>query len=98
MTKMMTGDRSQLKPVNPGAAAIDIGPALHMAAVNPDSADTPIRAFGTFTHDLHDLAPHLFRSCGSNPAVPRLSRWNPPASTGSRPLRSWSSTGWRLSL
>ena len=29
---------------------------MHMAAVNPDSSDTPIRAFGTFTHDLHDLA------------------------------------------
>ena len=24
--------------------------------VNPDVTDTPVRAFGTFTHDLHDLA------------------------------------------
>jgi transposase len=49
--------------MNPGAAAIDIGATMHMAAVNPDSDDMPIRAFGTFTHDLHDLAA-WFRSCG----------------------------------
>ncbi len=63
MTKMTTSDRSQLKPVNPSAAAIDIGSTMHMAAVNPDSTDTPIRAFRTFTHDLHDLAV-WFKSCG----------------------------------
>ena len=42
--------------VNPGAAAIDIGSTMHMAAVNPDADDMPVRAFGTFTQDLHDLA------------------------------------------
>ena len=63
MTKMTTGGRSQLKPVNPSAAAIDIGSTMHMAAVNPDCTDTPIRAFGNFTHDLHDLA-RWFKSCG----------------------------------
>jgi transposase len=63
MNKMATGGGSELKPVNPGAAAIDIGSTMHMAAVNPDSTDTPIRAFGTFTHDLHDLA-QWFKSCG----------------------------------
>jgi len=49
--------------VNPSAAAIDIGSTMHMAAVNPDSTDTPIRAFGTFARDLHDLA-QWFKSCG----------------------------------
>ena len=34
-----------------------------MAAVNPDNANEPIRAFGTFTHDLHDLA-EWFSNCG----------------------------------
>ena len=63
MTKMTTADRSQLNLVNPSAAAIDIGSTMHLAAVNPDSTDTPIRAFGTFTHDLHDLA-RWFKSCG----------------------------------
>lgn len=63
MPNMTTVDRSQLNLVNPSAAAIDIGSTMHMAAVNPDSTDTPIRAFGTFTRDLHDLA-RWFESCG----------------------------------
>jgi hypothetical protein len=36
---------------------------MHMAAVNSGATDTPVRAFGTFTRDLHDLA-DWFRSCG----------------------------------
>jgi len=27
-----------------------------MAAVHPDACDMPVRAFGTFTQDLHALA------------------------------------------
>lgn len=53
MPKPMTGDRPELKPVNVGAAAIDIGSKLHMAAVNPACTDIPVREFGTFTQDLH---------------------------------------------
>lgn len=56
MTKIATGGHPELKMVNPTAAAIDIGSTMHMAAVNPDACDTPVRAFGTFTQDLHDLA------------------------------------------
>lgn len=52
-----------LKPVNAGAAAIDIGSTMHMAAVNPEYSDEPIRTFGTFTHDLHNLA-DWFTECG----------------------------------
>jgi transposase len=63
MTKTLTGGHPELKMVNPTAAAIDIGSTMHMAAVNPDACDTPVRAFGTFTQDLHDLA-DWFRSCG----------------------------------
>ena len=63
MTKTVTGDHPELKMVNPTAAAIDIGSTMHMAAANPDACDTPVRAFGTFTKDLHDLA-DWFRSCG----------------------------------
>ena len=58
-----TGDRPELKPVNVGAAAIDIGSKMHMAAVDPTCTDTPVRAFGTFTQDLHDLA-DWFKACG----------------------------------
>ena len=36
---------------------------MHMAAVNPACTDVPVRAFGTFTQDLHDLA-DWFKACG----------------------------------
>jgi transposase len=62
MPNRTTGDRPGLKPINVSAAAIDIGSKMHMAAVNPD-CDMPVRAFGTFTQDLHDLA-DWFKSCG----------------------------------
>ena len=63
MTKMVTGGHPDLKMVNPTAAAIDIGSTMHIAAVNSDACDTPVRAFGTFTQDLHDLA-DWFKFCG----------------------------------
>lgn len=56
MAKPTTGDHPELKMVTPGAAAIDIGSTMHMAAVNPSICDMPVRAFGTFTQDLHALA------------------------------------------
>lgn len=42
--------------VNSNAAAIDIGSTMHMAAINLSADDNPVRAFGTFTGDLHDMA------------------------------------------
>ena len=63
MPKTTTADRPELKPVNVGAAAIDIGSKMHMAAVNPASTDVPVRTFGTFTQDLHSLA-DWFKTCG----------------------------------
>ena len=63
MPKRTTGDRPELNPVNVGAAAIDIGSKMHMAAVDPTCTDAPVRAFGTFTQDLHDLA-DWFMACG----------------------------------
>ena len=65
MPDAITGDRPELKPVNIGAAAIDIGSKMHVAAVNPTCTDMPVRAFGTFTQDLHDLA-DWFKACGVN--------------------------------
>src|SRR5258708_25690871 len=61
--KKGTDDRPELRPVNEGAAAIDIGSKMHMAAVNPACTDVPVRSFGTFTQDLHDLA-EWFKACG----------------------------------
>ncbi|MGA9658205.1 MAG: IS110 family transposase [Asticcacaulis sp.] len=55
--------RPEIKQINAGAAALDIGSTMHMAAVNPDSCDVPIRAFGTFTHDLLEIAA-WFKACG----------------------------------
>jgi transposase len=63
MPKKTTGGRPELKAVNVGAAAIDIGSKMHMAAVNPACIDAPVRSFGTFTQDLHDLA-DWFKACG----------------------------------
>ena len=56
MAKQKTRKAPTLETVNTGAAAVDIGSREHMAAVNPDVTDMPVRAFGTFTHNLHDLA------------------------------------------
>ena len=56
MPKTITGGRPELRLVNSGAAAIDIGSRMHMAAVDPTCTETPVRAFGTFTQNLHDLA------------------------------------------
>jgi hypothetical protein len=85
MPKRTTGDRPELKPVNVGAAAIDIGSKMHMAAVNPSCNNTPVRSFGTFTQDLHDLA-DWFKACGVTSVA-----MEPPVSIGSRSTRSWSS-------
>lgn len=63
MPKSTTGDQPDLKMVNPNAAAVDVGSTMHMAAVNPFSCDMPVRAFGTFTQDLHTLA-DWFSDCG----------------------------------
>jgi transposase len=62
MTKRKTGGHPDLKLVQPNAAAIDISSTMHMAAMKPDVHSTPVRAFGTFTQDLHALAV-WFRSC-----------------------------------
>ncbi|MET3437951.1 transposase [Sphingomonas sp. 1185] len=63
--------------VMPGAAAIDIGSTMHMAAVNPDADDRPVRAVNTFTGDLNDMA-RWFKACGVTSVA-----MEPPASIGS---------------
>lgn len=87
MPKTTTGDCLELKSVNFGAAAIDIGSRMHMAAVNPACTDIPVRTFGTFTQDLHDLA-NWFKACGVTSVAM-------PGSIGSRSMRSWSSADLR---
>ena len=50
-------------PTHPNAAAIDIGSRMHVAAVPPDRVTEPVRAFGTCTGDLKQLA-DWFEHCG----------------------------------
>ena len=53
-----------ITPTHPGAAAIDIGATMHVAAVELDQdPEQPVRSFGTFTGDLQRLA-DWFASCG----------------------------------
>lgn len=63
MVKQKTNKPTAIETVNISAAAVDIGSRMHMAAVNPDVAEMPVRAFETFTHNLHDLA-DWFKSHG----------------------------------
>jgi len=52
-----------MSPVHSGAAAIDIGATMHVAAVGAGRDPEPVRSFGTFTADLHRLA-DWFGQCG----------------------------------
>src|SRR5438445_3204524 len=54
---------SLLERLNPNAAGIDCGAATHYVAVPADRDPTPVRAFQTFTADLHRLADWL-TACG----------------------------------
>ncbi|WP_208620634.1 transposase [Paraburkholderia aspalathi] len=42
--------------VHPHAAAIDIGAKSHVVAVGPEWDPEPVRSFGSFTQELHQLA------------------------------------------
>jgi transposase len=52
-----------LQRINPNAAGIDCGSEAHYVAVPADRDATPVRAFPTFTVDLHRLADWL-TACG----------------------------------
>jgi len=52
-----------MSPVHSGAAAINIGATMHVAAVGAGRDPEPVRSFGTFTADLHRLA-DWFGQCG----------------------------------
>ena len=70
MGKTATGGHPELKMVNPGAAAIDNGTTMHMAAVNAASPFAP--------------SAHSRTICmtGSDPAASPACLWNPPGFTG----------------
>lgn len=49
--------------IHPNAAGIDVGAEQSYVAVPPDRDETPVRCFGCFTEDLHNLARWL-EACG----------------------------------
>jgi hypothetical protein len=70
-----------LRPVNPHAAAVDIGATEIIACVPGDTTTQLVRAFGAYTVDLKPL---------DNGSVPRASppwRWKARACTGCRSSR-----------
>jgi transposase len=60
--------RQAMPTVHPNAAAIDVGAAMHMAAVSTDRTSEPVRSFGTFTTDLRRLV-DWFTECGVETVV-----------------------------
>src|SRR6266496_2566563 len=52
-----------LSPIHPNAAGLDIGADEIYACVPSDRDEQPVRAFATFTADLHALADWL-EQCG----------------------------------
>jgi transposase len=61
-------DRPGLDVVHRDAAGIDIGSREHYVAVGPDRDAQPVRVFGCFTTDLHQLAKWL-KGCGVKTVV-----------------------------
>jgi len=62
-SKRRSASPGLLKRINPNAAGIDCGSAEHYVAVPADRDPEPVRAFKTFTADLHRLADWLL-ACG----------------------------------
>jgi transposase len=52
-------EKKAFQVLNPYAAGIDIGSEKHFVAVPPELAIEPVRSFGTFTQDLHQLVSWL---------------------------------------
>jgi transposase len=49
-------DWKALEVMHPDAAGIDIGGSEHWVAISPDRDPEPVRRFGCFTADLHEMA------------------------------------------
>ena len=62
-TKKGKGSSRMLPVMHANAAGIDIGAEEIFVAVPADRAADPVRSFGTFTRDLHELADWL-QECG----------------------------------
>lgn len=56
--RIIAGDAA-LEVVHPNAAGIDVGNESHFVAIPPDRDAIPIREFGSWTADLHEMAQWL---------------------------------------
>jgi len=54
-----TNETSDLRPINPNAAGIDIGSEFHWVSVPKDRASESVRRFGCYTAELYALADWL---------------------------------------
>jgi transposase len=54
--RRLNSDDPALQVMHPDAAGIDIGNESHFVAIPPDRDTTPIREFGSWTADLHEMA------------------------------------------
>lgn len=63
MRQDQTLNKDGFRVVHPNAAGIDIASQMHYVAVPPDRDQTPVRKFGSFTADLHEIA-HWLKQCG----------------------------------
>src|SRR4051812_17765670 len=57
--KMEKNSKKSFPIIYPNAAGIDISSKEHYVAVNPESADLHVRAFGCFTEDLLEIVKWL---------------------------------------
>lgn len=53
--------KNEFRLVHPNAAGIDIAKDVHYVSVPADRDETPVKHFGSFTEDLHELAQWLKR-------------------------------------
>ena len=57
--RRLNSENSGLEVVHPNAAGIDIGNQSHFVAIPPDRDAVPVREFGSWTADLHEMASWL---------------------------------------
>src|SRR6201993_514089 len=62
-------DWKALGIVHPDAAGIDVGGSEHWVAVSPDRDPEPVRRFGCFTADLHEMGQWLVQKGGRSVAL-----------------------------
>lgn len=77
------------KTIHAHAAGIDVGSAQHYVAVPVECDPQPVQTFGSFTADLHRLAPWL-RACGIETVVMQATGF-----TGWACMRFWTVTASR---